>query len=294
MGSYALEVALTGFVIEMLGIAIYFSKLIKNKVPKTPAGLFSSLFAGVVFGGLGLYWAIPSEPLNIILVAIPAVIAMAMGGFFLYILANKNTPIGELKVAVGDSVLPFSSQDSQGHPFTNESLLGQRTLLKFYRGSWCAYCSRELAMFEEMKPDFDKHQVKIVALSGDSVDEAAHHKVRDGLSHTLLSDPQLEAVKTYGVEHQKAFGADSNNIMTVFGLPFPKPHQFKFKSMSIPTSLLIDENGIIRWIDQSEDYRLRASRDRILQVLNREFGDSPARSKQNDSVQNQRLHTDPA
>jgi len=35
--------------------------------------------------------------------------------------------------------------------------------------------------------------------------------------------------------------------------------EMKFKRMSIPTSILIDENGKILWIDQSEGYRLRAS-----------------------------------
>ena len=57
--------------------------------------------------------------------------------------------------------------------------------------------------------------------------------------------------------------------MIVFGLPFPKT--FKSKSMSIPTSILVDENGIIRWIDQSEDYRLRASEEAVMVAVNSTF-----------------------
>jgi len=41
--------------------------------------------------------------------------------------------------------------------------------------------------------------------------------------------------------------------------------------MSIPTSILIDEKGIIKWIDQSEDYRLRANYQRVMQALANSF-----------------------
>jgi len=42
--------------------------------------------------------------------------------------------------------------------------------------------------------------------------------------------------------------------------------------MAIPTSLLIDEHGVIRWIDQSDDYRLRSSNERVLQAVREAFG----------------------
>jgi hypothetical protein len=42
--------------------------------------------------------------------------------------------------------------------------------------------------------------------------------------------------------------------------------------MAIPTSLLVDEQGIIRWIDQSEDYRLRSSEQRVMDAVRSAFG----------------------
>ena len=41
--------------------------------------------------------------------------------------------------------------------------------------------------------------------------------------------------------------------------------------MAIPTSLLIDENGVIRWIDQTDDYRLRSSNERVLKAVREAF-----------------------
>lgn len=41
--------------------------------------------------------------------------------------------------------------------------------------------------------------------------------------------------------------------------------------MAIPTTILIDEQGIVRWIDQSDDSRLRVSKDKVLGAVNRIF-----------------------
>ena len=120
-----------------------------------------------------------------------------------------------------------------------------------------------------MLPKLKKFNIEIVALSNDEVSEIKIHEKRDTISYKLLADPDLKVIKGFGVEHQKAFGVDTKNTMIVFGLPFPKT--FKSKSMSIPTTILVDENGIIRWIDQSEDYRLRASEEAVMVAVNSTF-----------------------
>ena len=43
--------------------------------------------------------------------------------------------------------------------------------------------------------------------------------------------------------------------------------------MAIPTTLLIDEKGIIRWIDQADDYRLRSDNERVMTAVREVFGE---------------------
>jgi len=119
-----------------------------------------------------------------------------------------------------------------------------------------------------MQSDLDQHGVGLIALSKDTVEEAATHKTRDGLSMTLLADPKLDVIRQYGVEHHKALGFKTG-AFTLFGIPLALTASFK--TMAIPTSLLIDENGVIRWIDQSDDYRLRSSNERVLQAVREAF-----------------------
>ena len=105
-------------------------------------------------------------------------------------------------------------------------------------------------------------------MSKDTVDEAAIHKSRDGLKMPLLSDANLGVIRKYGVEHHKALGF-STGTFTLFGLPLGCT--LSFKTMAIPTTLLIDEDGVIRWLDQTDDYRLRSSEDRVLDAVRRAF-----------------------
>ena len=58
----------------------------------------------------------------------------------------------------------------------------------------------------------------------------------------------------------------SDNMLTVLGISFSL-NMFECKAMSIPTSILIDEKGVVVWIDQSDDYRIRSSEERVIKAI---------------------------
>ncbi|TNE91564.1 MAG: redoxin domain-containing protein [Deltaproteobacteria bacterium] len=115
-----------------------------------------------------------------------------------------------------------------------------------------------------MQDELDAHGVRIVALSKDSVADVNFHHDRDGASLgqvTLLADPELAVIRTYGVEHHKAIEFSTGRFQ-LLGVPLALVPSVK--TMAIPTTVLVDEQGIVRWIDQSEDYRLRSDNDLVL------------------------------
>ncbi len=97
-----------------------------------------------------------------------------------------------------------------------------------------------------MKDELAANNVEVIALSKDDVETAAAHKQRDGLSMALLSDPELRVIQQYGVEHHKAIEV-STGMVNLFGVRAGLAPSIK--TMAIPTTLLIDEEGLIRWID---------------------------------------------
>jgi len=119
-----------------------------------------------------------------------------------------------------------------------------------------------------MTSDLESYGVSVVALSKDTTEEAAVHKERDALGLMLLSDPKLEVIRQYGVEHHKAFGFHTTGFI-FFGIPLDvRP---SFQTMAIPTSLLVDEEGTIVWIDQSDDYRLRSDNSLVFDAVRSAF-----------------------
>jgi peroxiredoxin len=120
-----------------------------------------------------------------------------------------------------------------------------------------------------MKDQLAACNVEVIALSKDDLEAAAAHRARDDLSMQLLPDPELQVIRKYGVEHHKAIEASTGKI-NLFGVHLALVPSLK--TMAIPTTLLIDEEGIVRWIDQTDDYRLRSHNERILEVVESTFG----------------------
>lgn len=100
----------------------------------------------------------------------------------------------------------------------------------------------------------------MVAISPDSVAEAAAMKRKHGLSMTLLSDESLAVTDAWGLRHEKALA----------------PNKGFLRPLAIPTTIAIDERFAVRWIDQSDDYRVRSDASRVLAAVRDVFGAGPA------------------
>ena len=77
---------------------------------------------------------------------------------------------------------------------------------------------------------------------------AGHPK--HGLKGTMLSDRTLEVTNLYGLKNQ----AIHTGPPGMAGLP-------------VPTTILADAEGNVRWIDQSENYQRRSDPDYVLAAL---------------------------
>lgn len=270
MNTDALSFAVIGFVVVFVTLILYFRTIPRGTVPVEIGGFASKLVIGVALSAGGIYLGYSGAGTAGPLVYIPAGLGMFFGVFILWVLSQRKTPLGNITVATGQEILPFTAETSQGDTFDSKQLKGQRVPFKFFRGGWCPYCSAELIAFDSMTAELKKYGVDIIALSKDTPSEAALHKSRDNLSFPLLSDPDLSVIKAYGVEHHKAFGQTRNPSTVIGGLPIGLA-PFNFQAMAIPTTLLIDENGVIQWIDQTDDYRIRSSIDRVLNAVKSAF-----------------------
>jgi peroxiredoxin len=116
-----------------------------------------------------------------------------------------------------------------------------------------------------MLPDFQPYDVELLALSGDSVEVVSRAGQARGYSFTLLADPEREVMRSLGLQYR---GLRFKTI-DVFGLPFG--FHTGNEDMFLPASVLVDEAGVVRWIDVADDYRIRGEAGRILTALEETF-----------------------
>lgn len=125
--------------------------------------------------------------------------------------------------------------------------------------------------FRDLKPLLDQYGVTVVAVSKDRPETVLQHVAEDDIPFTVLSDPDLALIKRFGLLHQ---GALQFRIFFFGGIKFPLGWPVGFKEMAIPTTLLLDEDQVVRWIDQADDYRIRGDAARTEAALRETFGEA--------------------
>ncbi|MCW5893753.1 MAG: peroxiredoxin family protein [bacterium] len=175
-----------------------------------------------------------------------------MGLAFLALFAASGQRRTSSAVAVGAPVLDLVATDDTGRPFALAALRGRPVLLKFFRGHWCPYCTAELRRWEaELRPALDAQGVAIVAVCADDAAEIRVGRAKHGLRATMLPDPDLAITDRFGLRNPRNFAPRP-------GIVIPLP---------IPTTILVDAAGIVRWIDQATDYMRRSDPQRVLAAV---------------------------
>ena len=122
--------ALGAFGCTTLGWILYFAAVPTNQVAgRTPVSVLLE-FTGLA---LAVFTLARGSSAGAMALAIPAAI---LSLFFFFLLTQRKTPVGEITVAVGDTLPAFEALLSDGKGFHSDSMAGQRLLLKFFRGSW--------------------------------------------------------------------------------------------------------------------------------------------------------------
>jgi peroxiredoxin len=130
---------------------------------------------------------------------------------------SKPLPAG---TPAPDFTLP-SGPDSQ---LRLGDLGGKPVILVFYPADWSPVCGDELALFNEILPEFQRHDAQLVGISVDGVWCHRAYKNAQHLNFPLLSDfePKGAISRAYGAYRQR----DGFSERALF---------------------LIDRDGVIRW-----------------------------------------------
>lgn len=138
----------------------------------------------------------------------------------------KRSLCGYKMLEIGMKAPDFELLDQNGDKVTLSQYLGKKVVLYFYPRDNTAGCTKQACGFAENYPHFLEKGAEIIGVSKDSVKSHKRFEEKYNLPFTLISDPDLIAIKAYDVYKEK----------TMYGR----------KSMGVVrTTYLINEEGII-------------------------------------------------
>jgi peroxiredoxin Q/BCP len=106
-----------------------------------------------------------------------------------------------------------------------------------------------LRSFQQRLNEFHQRGIEVLGVSVDSPAES--HKLCQSRGYTFpfLSDPNAETIRQYGVLHPKAGEGG--------------------KDIARPAEFLVDATGTIRWVNLTDDLRVRARPEAALGAIDR-------------------------
>lgn len=102
--------------------------------------------------------------------------------------------------------------------------------------------------FQQRLPEFEARRINVVGISVDPPEINRRQSQKRGYTFPLLSDPKMRAIRRYDVLHPGAGpkGAD----------------------IARPAEFLLDSNGIVRWVNLTDNIVVRARPEQVLEALN--------------------------
>ena len=102
--------------------------------------------------------------------------------------------------------------------------------------------------FQQRLPEFEARGIRVVGISVDPPDINQRQSQKRGYTFPLLSDPDAKVIRRYNVLH-----------------PGAGP---KREDIARPAEFLLDSNGIVRWVNLTENIAVRARPEQVLEALN--------------------------
>lgn len=102
--------------------------------------------------------------------------------------------------------------------------------------------------------------VRVVAVSVDDVAQSEALRRRVGLDIEFLSDHDGTLLDHLGVRD------DAGLIPGLSAAGFGGDDDVG-RAIYLPTTFLLDEDGVIRWIHRADDYRVRATADAVIDAI---------------------------
>lgn len=150
-------------------------------------------------------------------------------------------------LTVGSKAPEFTLPDQNGEMHSLQDYKGKKVILYFYPKDNTPGCTKQACGYSEHYPQIEEKNAVVLGISKDSVASHKKFEEKQGLTFTILSDPELEVIKAYDVwKEKKNYGKVSMGV--------------------VRTTYLIDEEGTI--IFSNDKVKAADDPEKMLGILN--------------------------
>jgi peroxiredoxin len=182
--------------------------------------------------------------------------------------------VGEARPAAGpgDHMPDGNLLEVAGQPTSLAAVLDSRPgVIVFYRGGWCPYCNIALRTYQaQLVPALADRGIPLVAISPQTPDGSLSTQETKELTFTVLSDPGNQIAGQLGILTAPSDGARAAQLQ--LGLDLTKVNADSTSALPMPSVIVVDATGTIRWIDVHRDYTTRTEATQVLEAVSRTIG----------------------
>ena len=141
------------------------------------------------------------------------------------------------------------------------------TILIFYRGGWCPYCTDHLKGLIDAEAKLVAMGFQVLAISPDKPAMLREAMSTGGYSYQLLSDSDMSLTKAFGL----AFKVDDATITKYkgYGIDLQKSSGHDHHLLPVPAVYIIDTNSTIQFAHWNPNYKKRLPMDELLAAAQR-------------------------
>ncbi|MFJ3820574.1 peroxiredoxin-like family protein [Streptomyces nodosus] len=167
-------------------------------------------------------------------------------------------------VRAGTPIPDGALLDAHGASTTlRASLDGKPGVIVFYRGAWCPYCNLALRTYQDRLVDeLAGRGATMVAISPQKPDGSLTIRETNELTFTVLSDPGNQIAAQLGILTEPTDGVRASQA--ALGLDVAAGNADGTAAIPMPTTVIVDGEGVIRWLDVHPDYVTRSEPADIL------------------------------
>ncbi len=161
-------------------------------------------------------------------------------------MALEQAGVVERALKIGDQAPGFTLPDQTGKPVSLRGLLERGpVVLTFFRGGWCPFCALTLRALAAIRPKLRRLGAELVAISPETLKNAAATAERNGLNFPVLTDPGNRVAREYRLVWQ--LDAQMRAVYERLGHSLPKINGDNEWTLPVPAGFVVAPDGRIKY-----------------------------------------------